>query len=343
MQPTTLLDNLNSDLLAAFSALLPKSAAQRVLVYVESDEDIAFWRSILMPFEGKRISFDIQLPIKNALEKGKSAALEKSQELLKISVGTHLIICVDSDYDYLLQEITEDSKKINSSDFIFQTYAYSIENLLCFSESLHTLCVQSTKNDNRIIDIEELVNLYSQIIYKLFLWSIHFKIKQDSDTFPLSNFCETVKILDKVEILDQCKTALNGLIDRVNVKLNELEHNFPSDIARVEELSERLQILGLNRNNTYLFAQGHLIKDNVILMFLKPICRHLKQEKENQIKSNANHNIELSNQMNFYKKQIVPIEVSLTNSTEYKSCFLYLKLHEDITKYVKKLEELNTI
>jgi hypothetical protein len=44
---STLLENLNSDFLNAFSALLPKSAAQRVLVYVESDDDIAFWRNVL--------------------------------------------------------------------------------------------------------------------------------------------------------------------------------------------------------------------------------------------------------------------------------------------------------
>lgn len=43
MPSTTLLDNLNSDFIAAFSSLQPKGSNQRVLVYVESDEDIAFW------------------------------------------------------------------------------------------------------------------------------------------------------------------------------------------------------------------------------------------------------------------------------------------------------------
>ena len=116
MQPTTLLDNLNSDFLAAMSILQPKSAAERVLVYVESDDDISFWRYILNPFEGKKINFDIQLPISDELKKGKVAVLGLAR-----NVGKNLILCVDSDYDYLLQNETKQSKKVHMVRF----YIYS--------------------------------------------------------------------------------------------------------------------------------------------------------------------------------------------------------------------------
>ena len=36
MRPTSLKDNLNSDFIQAYSRLLPKKAAKKVLVYVES-------------------------------------------------------------------------------------------------------------------------------------------------------------------------------------------------------------------------------------------------------------------------------------------------------------------
>ena len=328
MQSTSLKDNLNSDFLAAFSALLPKNAAKRVLVYVESDEDIAFWKNILTPFQGSLLSFDIQLPFKNNLEKGKNA-------LLKITgLGNHLIICIDSDYDYLLQATTEQSRKINNNDFIFQTYTYSIENLLCFSDSLHTLCVQSTKNDTQLLNLEALLKLYSRIIYELFLWSVHFAIKQDTTSFTITHFCETVKILKPVDILDQCKLALQGLTDSVKAKISALKQQFLNDITIVEKLKNDLKPLGLTEDNAYLFAQGHLIKDNVVLMFLKPICLQLKNEKVNQIKVNAKHNEEKTNQINLYNKQFVPIETILSNNTDYKSCFMYDKIHNDLTKYV---------
>ena len=88
--PTTLIDNLNADFLAAFSALQPSGSPQRVLVYVESHDDISFWRSVLHPFEGNSLSFDIQLPTRNALEQGKLAVLSFAG-----SVGNNLILCVD--------------------------------------------------------------------------------------------------------------------------------------------------------------------------------------------------------------------------------------------------------
>ncbi|MEY4903527.1 MAG: hypothetical protein RLZZ292_1342 [Bacteroidota bacterium] len=338
MQSTTLLDNLNSDLLAAFSALLPRNSAHRVLVYVESDEDISFWRNILLPFGTYGIDFDIQLPIKNALEKGKAHALGKSEDMLNISVGTHLIICVDSDYDYLLQDTTEYSRKINNSDFIFQTYTYSIENLLCYSESLHALCVHATKNDKKVIELEELMKLYSKIIHKLFLWSVHFSRQQDTTSFTISNFCDTIKILDNVDIAEQFSTALKGLKDRVDAKIIELEDSFPSEKSHVEVLSETMKSFGLNEENTYLYAQGHTIKDNVIMMFLNPIVTHLRKEKENQIKANAQHNTELTAQLNHYKKQTISISTAINANTEFKSCFLYSKIQNDLNSYIEKFK-----
>ena len=101
-------------------------------MYVESYEDISFWYSILKDYESSKVKFDIQLPSNDSLAKGKSKALKRHTDLLTIGVGKRLIICIDSDYDYLHQDKTEQSRLVNQSDFIFQTYAYSIENLRCF-------------------------------------------------------------------------------------------------------------------------------------------------------------------------------------------------------------------
>ncbi len=75
-------------------------------------------------------------------------------------------------------------------------------------------------------------------------------------------------------------------------------------------------------------------------MFLNPIFRHLKAEKENEIKANAKHNEELVNQLNLYKNQIVPIDLAIDNNTEFKTCHLYFKIESDISKYVEKFQEI---
>jgi Protein of unknown function (DUF4435) len=335
MQPTKLLDNLNSDYWAASSALQPKNAPQKVLVYVESHEDVAFWRNILHSFESSSVKFEINIPSVTSLEKGKKAALAKSKD-----AGTHLIICVDSDYDYLLQDTTEQSDTINSSKYIFQTYTYSLENLLCYSSSLHRVCVQATKNDNQLLDWEVLLVAYSQIIYKLFLWSVYFSLKQDTSTFTISDFNDTVKILDKADAANHFRTALEGLQRRVDAKLAELKSKFAAEVESVERLSEQLKPLGLDQDNTYLFVQGHTVKDNVVLMFLNPICAALKKEKETQIKDLAKGSkTQLTNELNHYRNQQSEHEVALNHNTEFKDCFLYKKLHDDLTEYVKNFKK----
>lgn len=331
MQPTTLLENLNSDLLAAYSAMLPRGSAQQVLVYVESHEDIAFWRGILSPFEKKRISFDIQLPSHDTLKKGKLAVLEFADR-----VGRNLILCVDSDYDYLLQGTSETSALIIGNPHIFQTYSYSIENLKCYAEGLHLVCAQSTKSDTKIVDLDDLMQLYSSIVYKLFLWSVHFPLNNDTTSFTLTEFCDVIKVLNGVKVSDKFISVFEELRDKVALKIDELERKHPHIIGEVGLLEKSLEQLGVFPSNTYLFVQGHTIKDNVVLMFLRSIFDHLKREKENEIKTNAKHSDELKNQLNLYKSQTIPIDVALDMNTDFKTCHLYLKIESDITNYVEQ-------
>ena len=147
MQPSTLKGNLNSSFLQSVGKLRPKSAPKIISVYVESHQDKAFWRSILNDYSNEKLEFDIQLPSKTDLTKGKGKALERNNDILTLGLGEYLIICIDSDYDYVLQGHTPQSRLINDSDFIFQTYAYAIENLKCYSSSLHLVCVQSVNSD----------------------------------------------------------------------------------------------------------------------------------------------------------------------------------------------------
>ena len=81
-----------------------------------------------------------------------------------------LLLCVDSDFDYLFHNSTEQSRELLSCDRMFHTYAYATENFLCYAPSLHNVCVKATKNDTRIFDFVKFMHEYSCTIYPLFLW-----------------------------------------------------------------------------------------------------------------------------------------------------------------------------
>ena len=139
---TSLRDNLTSSYFNAAHKLYSKKARRRIIAYVESYDDVAFWRTLLEEFEDDEHYFQVMLPSATSLAKGKKMVLMNT--LNTAELGRSLIACVDSDYDFLLQGATNTSRKINRNKYIFQTYTYAIENYHCFAESLHEVCVQAT-------------------------------------------------------------------------------------------------------------------------------------------------------------------------------------------------------
>lgn len=169
---TSLKHNLTSAYFTAADRLYPKKSRRRIVAYVESYDDVAFWRTLLSEFETDEYYFQVMLPSSTSLAKGKKMVLMNT--LNTAELGKSLIACVDSDYDFLLQGKTNVSHKINSSPYIFQTYAYAIENFHCYAESLHEVCVQATLNDRVLIDFPAFLKHYSQAVYPLFYGTYSF-------------------------------------------------------------------------------------------------------------------------------------------------------------------------
>ena len=115
-----LTENLSSLYIGAANSLKPKRARRKIVAYVESYDDISFWRSLLSEYEDETRYFEVMLPSNNSLAKGKKTVLMNQ---LGNQLGENMIACVDSDYDYLLQGRTNTSKYINNNPYVLQTYA----------------------------------------------------------------------------------------------------------------------------------------------------------------------------------------------------------------------------
>ena len=199
--PKTLKHSLSSDYLAATRLLSPKKKRKRVVVYVESYDDIAFWRDILKDFENDKRYFEVMLPASSRnLVHGKKSVL--MQSLQNEQLGENLIACVDSDYDFLLQGASDSSKQVNSSPYVLQTYCYAIENYWCFADSLHEVCVEATLNDHQIFDFKRFMTDYSKIVFPLFMWNIYFYrlivgSQGELKIVFVAKFIKTLQLLDK--------------------------------------------------------------------------------------------------------------------------------------------------
>lgn len=325
-------ENLNSAWVGASHNLYPKKARRKIIAYVESYDDISFWRNLFNDYENEEYYFQVMLPSSNSLAKGKKMALMNT--LGTSGLGGNMIACVDSDYDYLLQGTTHLSRKIIRNPYIFHTYAYAIENYQCYAESLHEVCVQATLNDRHLVDFPEFMKRYSRIVYPLFLWSIWFYRQHNLSAFSLSDFCSYIR-LHHVD-LKHIYRCFNDLESRVQGKLKELNGAYPRAKETLMDLEKELFGLGVLPDNTYLFIQGHHIMDNVVMKLLVPVCTQLRREREIEIKKLAEHNMQFRNELTCYQNSQCSVELMLRKNTNYKESFLYKRLRKDIESFLKR-------
>ena len=88
----------------------PSGARRRIVAYVEGYDDVMFWRNVLTRFENDKLYFEVMLPSRTSLAKGKKVAITN---ILGNTLGRNMIACVDADYDYLLQGARETSRTIS--------------------------------------------------------------------------------------------------------------------------------------------------------------------------------------------------------------------------------------
>lgn len=326
-----LTDNLTSLYLAAGNKMQPKKARKRIVAYVESYDDVSFWRSVLRDFEDDTHYFEVMLPSRRTLTKGKKQVLMNK---LGPGLGGSMIACVDSDYDYLMQGSTPTSAYMLNNPFVFHTYVYAIENYQCVAESLHEACVMSTLNDRKTVDFVPYLTVYSQLVYPLLVWSVWFYRQNNLNEFSMTDFCAITRI--EHFCLSAPMQSLEQIQRRCLRKLRELEHAHPEVLQHVEMLKSELHSLGVTPDNAYLYIQGHHLMENVVMRMLQPICIQLRKEREQEIQCLACHKKQLQNELANYDHRLLAIDVVLRKHTAFKQSAPYQRLKSDLTHFLKK-------
>lgn len=327
-----LTDNINSQYFEAINKMTPKKARRRIVVYVESYDDVFFWRSVLGRYEDDKLTFDIMLPSRNQhLDRGKKAAISN---MLK-GVGKDMIACVDADYDYILQGATEMSRQMLENPYIFHTYAYAIENFQCYAKGLHETCVMVTLNDHRIFNFERFLQSYSQTIWPLFVWHVVFLQRRKMTMhFDMCEFNKVV-VLPSVRIQNP-KWAIEYLSKKVRAKMFQLERRFPKLKDALPETERMLRDLGINDNNTYLYIQGHHLFDLVVSPVVQTVCDILRNEQENDIRDRAVHSEQARTEIACYENSLGKVKMMMKKNTYYQFSPEFQKILADVERYLEK-------
>ena len=328
--PSRLKDNLNSKYFEAANALTSKKARHRIVAYVESYDDIYFWRTVLSEFENEKRFFEVMLPSKMNLTRGKKSVLMNFLE--GEPLGKDMIACVDADYDYLIQGRTHQSRRVLESPYVFHTYVYAIENFQCYAPSLHNVCVSVTLNDHRIFDFREYFALFSEAIFPLFVWSVMMYRNGNYPKFSITDFC---RVADPGGFnVQNPATSIARLKHKVRTKINELQRQYPDAKDEYLTTKDDLRVLGVTPQTTYLYIQGHHLFDTVVTPILSKVCNLLRQERQNEIYYATAHKTQKRNEMSCYENSLQDIKVMLKKNTGYTTSEQFRRLQDDIRKYL---------
>ena len=348
-----LTDNINSKYFEAANALKSKQARRRIVAYVESYDDIYFWRTVLSPFEDDKRYFEVMLPSKANLTRGKKSVLmnflegkgkkkrrrereerpeTRVEEPREEILGRDMIACVDADYDYLMQGATDQSKKVLQSPYVFHTYVYAIENFQCYAPSLHNVCVSVTLNDHRIFDFREYFAQFSEGIFPLFIWSIMLYRNGNYPKFCISDFN---RIADPGGFtVNDPEKSLANVRRKVGVKVHELQRQFPDAKEAYLKLKDELKSLGVTPQTTYLYIQGHHLFDTVVAPILSKVCNLLRQERQNEIYHATAHKTQKRNEMTCYENSLQDVKTMLKKNNGYIMSEQFRRLQDDIQRYL---------
>lgn len=321
-----LVDNISSRWVEAQNRLKPRKAARRIVAYVESYDDVSFWRDVLDEYETDQLHFDIMLPSINTLGKGKKVAMTHN-------LGPYMIACVDADYDWLMQGRTEVSRMVCDNPYVLHTYVYAIENYQCYASGLHQSVTRATLNDREILNLETWMEEFSRIVWPLFVWSVwSYRMGREGE-FGISHLAEILTFHD-VNI-NNPESSLEYMRHRVNKRINMLQQHFPEGKKTYVPVREQLQReMGITPETAYLYIQGHTLMDGIVLPLLTPVCNQLRREREHEINHKAVHEIQRQNELSCYTHNCQSVEVMMKKSTAYRKSAPYQLLRSDINRLI---------
>ena len=299
--------HLNSAYIAAASRLEGHAARPRVVAYVESYDDIFFWRDALSE-AAPHVQFEVVLPSRLTLGRGKKIALANR-------LGPHMIACVDADYDFLMQGATPTSEMVCRSPYVVHTFVYAIENLRCHAEALDRVCVMATLNDRVFFDFRAFLTAFSRIVHPLLVWNVWAYRYGFYTQFSLTDFARTVEVRE-VQLYHP-ERMLDDLRRRVNREIATLQHRFPQARAGYKPLRDEMARLGVTPETAYLYMRGHDLVDVVLGPILSAVCEVLRREREREITQLACHAVQQQNELAAYRHAIAPVEEMLRKHTAY--------------------------
>lgn len=221
------------------------------IVHLENRNDEVFWGKVLRHVcpNGKFRFIAASRSASGYMTAGCTQALK-----YKPYLDRNFWIAIDSDYRYLTEEPT-----LDAAHYVLQTYTYSFENHFCYAPNVQRALRDSCGLDERSYDFGTFLRAYSHAIYPLFVWQLYL---QDIDplAFPKNVFHRLLSLHIGSRSLEADGASLSDLLrERARKMVRHLQNRYPD--ADLSWHEARAGVLGLHRDNAYLYVRGHQLYD----------------------------------------------------------------------------------
>jgi hypothetical protein len=176
---------------------------------------------------------------------------------------------------------------------------------------------------------------YSAVIYPIFVWYAYAARMDKPGLFTLTDFRNTVKI-NFVNVEDGGKSTLEWLGRNVERRIQTLENHHPEVLPEIRKFEQTLQQRGVLPAETYLYMQGHTLYENVVLTLVSTVANSLRKRGIAQIMGSSRKGLPLNNELSYYNNSITDVDELLRTNMGFRSCPLFAKLHDDMTRMLDK-------
>ena len=330
-------ENLDSDYWEAFNIILNKD----VTAYVEGIDDEGFWRDIF-----RKYAPSLQILFSSYSREQKTGKKYVLSEQNLINAGKSLILCVDSDYDYLI-----DNKKL-SNKFVFHTYVNSIENYKLSPQGLLSIMQKASRPyyKIKIFPFDIFLAEYSKCIYPIFLYILYFEKKKLND---IESRLESIEIesllinknlnkklglqsLQVENISNDYMSCIEFIKSNVTILLAELEEKHPE--IEINNIEQNLKLKNISKSEIFWYIRGHLLYNSVMIIMGKLIRTYCKDTR-NWYENNDETKLKEYNNKVKNTDWKTLLDNNHLDCLAFNGCPTLKYIERDITQYIK-LKEL---
>lgn len=234
-------------------------AREIVYAYVEGDDDVAFWNYALNAF-GNTVNFDFRVVTnKKASEefnKKSDKGNGKAAILTMTGLGKNKVVCVDADYDLLVNDNSQFTNTIRTCQFVINTTYYSVENVLSSPEFMKSLLSKlgiSSCYEEYLSGLRTVALSFRELVTFVMCFQI-------SKGFGCGRY-----ITSRME---HWKYGLDSSVHQEKIK-DEFKEDFDSHQHDMKQNEDFLTKKGIKSEDTWQCVKGHYLYNCIIAPWIK--------------------------------------------------------------------------